>query len=207
MIRSIHSKSFLLVPFHRFYLKLLSVMAPTQSSMDLLRGMDDNGKKGTIKARATIPMAGAIVTAAILLSGLSLIGSYQQPVLAQQPNMTGAAAGNATNATMTGAAAGNATNATMTGTNGSAPVNSSPSANSLTGGTTTGGGATAGGGVGTFGGSGGGSPDPGIGTTEGGTGGGATTGGTGGGATTGGGDASGGVPDTTGGAAGPQVRP
>jgi hypothetical protein len=220
MIRSIHSKSFLLVPFHRFYLKLLSVMAPTQSSMDLLRGMDDNGKKGTIKARATIPMAGAIVTAAILLSGLSLIGSYQQPVLAQQQNMTGAAAGNATNATMTGAAAGNATNATMTGaaagnatnatmtgTNGSAPVNSSPSANSLTGGTTTGGGATAGGGVGTFGGSGGGSPDPGIGTTEGGTGGGATTGGTGGGATTGGGDASGGVPDTTGGAAGPQVRP
>ena len=207
MIRSIHSKSFLLVPFHRFYLKLLSVMAPTQSSMDLLRGMDDNGKKGTIKARATIPVAGAIVTAAILLSGLSLIGSYQQPVLAQQQNMTGAAAGNATNATMTGAAAGNATNATMTGTNGSAPVNSSPSANSLTGGTTTGGGATAGGGVGTFGGSGGGSPDPGIGTTEGGTGGGATTGGTGGGATTGGGDASGGVPDTTGGAAGPQVRP
>ena len=195
-------------------------MAPTQSSMDLLRGMDDNGKKGTIKARATIPVAGAIVTAAILLSGLSLIGSYQQPVLAQQQNMTGAAAGNATNATMTGAAAGNATNATMTGaaagnatnatmtgTNGSAPVNSSPSANSLTGGTTTGGGATAGGGVGTFGGSGGGSPDPGIGTTEGGTGGGATTGGTGGGATTGGGDASGGVPDTTGGAAGPQVRP
>src|ERR687895_698751 len=118
MIRSIHSKSFLLVPFHRFYLKLLSVMAPTQSSMDLLRGMDDNGKKGTIKARATIPVAGAIVTAAILLSGLSLIGSYQQPVLAQQQNMTGAA-GNATNATMTGAA-GNATNATMTGAAGNA---------------------------------------------------------------------------------------
>jgi hypothetical protein len=115
MIRSIHSKSFLLVSFHCFYMKLLSVMAPTQSSMDLLRGMDDNDKKGTIKARATIPMAGAIVTAAILLSGLSLIGSYQQPVLAQQQNMTGAAAGNATNATMTGAAAGNATNATMTG--------------------------------------------------------------------------------------------
>ena len=163
-IRSIHLKSFLLVPFHDFYMKLLSVIEPTQSSMDLLRGMDGNYKKGTIKARATIPMAGAIVTAAILLSGLSLIGSYQQPVLAQQQNMTGAA-GNATNATMTGAA-GNATNATMTGTNGSAPVNSSPSAESLTGGTTTGGGATAGGG-----------------------------------------DASGGVPNTPGGAAGPQVRP
>src|ERR671916_99241 len=62
---------------------------------------------------SAIPAAGAIVTAAILLSGLSLISSYeQQPVLAQQDqNMTGA--GNATNATMTGA--GNATNATMTG--------------------------------------------------------------------------------------------
>jgi hypothetical protein len=108
----------LLVPFHDFYMKLLSAIAPTQSSMDLLRGMDDNEKNGTIKAIATIPMAGAIVTAAILLSGLSLIGSYQQPVLAQQQNMTGAA-GNATNATMTGAA-GNATNATMTGAAGNA---------------------------------------------------------------------------------------
>ena len=93
------------------------------------------------------------MTAAILLSGLSLISSYQQqPVSAQQDqNMTGA---------------GNATNATMTGTNGSAPVNSSPSAESLTGGTTTGGGTTAGGG-----------------------------------------EASGGVPETIGGAAGPQIRP
>ncbi|HEX2168840.1 MAG TPA: hypothetical protein VHF65_00945, partial [Nitrososphaera sp.] len=104
----------------------------------------NNNNNNKTKPLAAIPMAGAIVTAAILLSGLSLIGSYQQPVLAQQQNMTGAGnatnatmtgAGNATNATMTGA--GNATNATMTGTNGSAPVNSSPSANSLTGGTTT----------------------------------------------------------------------
>ena len=76
----------------------------------IIQSNNDNKKT---KAIATIPMAGAIVTAAILLSGLSLIGSYQQPVLAQQQNMTGAA-GNATNATMTGAA-GNATNATMTG--------------------------------------------------------------------------------------------
>ena len=87
--------------------------------MDLLGGNNnnhksDNVKKDRIKAKAAIPAAGAIVTAAILLSGLSLISSYQQqPVLAQQEqqNMTGA--GNATNATMTGA--GNATNATMTG--------------------------------------------------------------------------------------------
>ena len=97
---------------------------------------------------------------------------------------------------------GNQTSMTTGGTGGGATTggntNSSPSANSLTGGTTTGEGATAGGGVGTFGGGGGTPPDPGIGTTE---------GGTGGGATEGGGDASGGVPDTTGGAAGPQVRP
>jgi hypothetical protein len=116
----------------------------------------DNVKNDRIKAKAAIPAARAIVTAAILLSGLSLISSFQQqPAIAQQDqNMTGGA-GNATNATMTGAGnatnatmtgAGNATNATMTGTNGSAPVNSSPSAESLTGGTTTGGGATAGGG-------------------------------------------------------------
>jgi hypothetical protein len=39
------------------------------------------------KAIAAIPMAGAIVTAALLLSGLSLISSYQ-PVIAQQ-DMTG----------------------------------------------------------------------------------------------------------------------
>jgi Domain of Unknown Function (DUF1259) len=98
-------------------------------------------------------------------------------------------------------------NGTTTGGN----INSSPSADSLTGGTTTGEGATAGGGVGTFGGGGGTSPGPGIGTTNG-TGGGGQQqqqGGGESGATTttttdgtgGGGD------DTTGGAAGPQVRP
>jgi hypothetical protein len=99
-------------------------------------------------------------------------------------------------------------NGTTTGGN----VNSSPSADSLTGGTTIDEGATAGGGVGTFGGGGGTSPGPGIGTTNG-TGGGGQQqqqgGGGESGATTttttdstgGGGD------DTTGGAAGPQVRP
>ncbi|MDQ4100801.1 MAG: DUF1259 domain-containing protein [Thermoproteota archaeon] len=112
-------------------------------------------------------------------------------------------AGNQTSTT-TGGMAGNATTAGGGTTAGN--INSSPSANSLTGGTTTGQGATAGGGVGTFGGGGGSSPDPGVGTTEGGTGGGgATTGG--GGATTGGGEASGGTPNNPGGAAGPQVRP
>ena len=80
--------------------------------------MNDKLNKNT-KPIAVIPMVGAIVTAAILLSGLSLIGSYQQPVLAQQQNMTGAAGdttGGATNTTTTGG--GGATqdgNATMTG--------------------------------------------------------------------------------------------
>ena len=87
------------------------------------------------KAATAIPMVGAIVTAAILLSGLSFIGSHSQPVLAQMDATTQyggggattggsggaagggllggnqtAAGGNATNATM--AAGGNATNAT-----------------------------------------------------------------------------------------------
>src|SRR5215204_4455360 len=54
-------------------------------------GTNDNNIRRT-KATAAIPMAGAIVTAALLLSGLSLITSYQ-PVIAQQ-NMKGG--GNAT---------------------------------------------------------------------------------------------------------------
>jgi hypothetical protein len=64
-------------------------------------GTNDNNIRRT-KATAAIPMAGAIVTAALLLSGLSLITSYQ-PVIAQQ-NMTGG--GNATSTT-----GGNATTA------------------------------------------------------------------------------------------------
>src|SRR5215211_7672714 len=64
-------------------------------------GTNDNNIRRT-KATAAIPMAGAIVTAALLLSGLSLITSYQ-PVMAQQ-NMT--AGGNATSTT-----GGNATTA------------------------------------------------------------------------------------------------
>ncbi|HKH85268.1 MAG TPA: hypothetical protein VKA40_01850 [Nitrososphaera sp.] len=85
------------------------------------RGINDNNKKDRTEAIAAIPMVGAIVTAALLLSGLALIGSYQQPVIAQQQNMTGgnatmAGGGNATNATMAGG--GNATNMTTGGTEG-----------------------------------------------------------------------------------------
>ena len=52
--------------------------------------MNSNNRKSHYKNRtkataaAAVTMAPAIVTAAILLSGLSLIGSYPQPVLAQQ---------------------------------------------------------------------------------------------------------------------------
>ena len=96
-------------------------------------GINDNNKKDRTKAIAAIPMMGAIVTAALLLSGLSLISSYQ-PAIAQQ-NTTegggattgGTAAGNATNATAAGnatnaTAAGNATNMTTTGTEGGGGV-------------------------------------------------------------------------------------
>jgi hypothetical protein len=106
--------------------------------------------------------------------------------------------GNQTSTTA-GGGGGNATT-TGGGTTGE-PMNSSPSASSLTGGTTTGEGATAGGGVGTFGGGSGTGPGPGVGTTEGGQ----QQGGEGGTTTDGGSD--GGGDGTTGGAAGPQVRP
>src|SRR5919106_5003894 len=66
----------------------------------------DRTKGATTTTAAAIPMVGAIVTAALLLSGLSLISSYQQPAIAQQ-NMTGGAGGNAT----TAAGGGNATTA------------------------------------------------------------------------------------------------
>lgn len=103
--------------------------------------------------------------------------------------------GNQTSTTAGGGGGGNATT-TGGGTTGD-NMNSSPSASSLTGGTTTGESVTAGDGVGTFGGGGGTSPGPGVGTTEDGQqqGEGTTT------SDDGGGDG------TTGGAAGPQVRP
>jgi len=117
------------------------------------RGINDNNKKDRTEAIAAIPMVGAIVTAALLLSGLALIGSYQQPLIAQQQNMTGgnatmAGGGNATNATMAGG--GNATNATMAGggnaTN--ATMAGGGNATNMTTGGTEGGGGPGGGGGG-----------------------------------------------------------
>jgi Domain of Unknown Function (DUF1259) len=69
--------------------------------------------------------------------------------------------------TAPGGMVGNATTTGDGGTTTGGNINSSPSADSLTGGTTTGEGATAGGGVGTFGGGSGTGPGPGIGTTNG----------------------------------------
>jgi hypothetical protein len=78
--------------------------------------MNDNYKKDRTKATAAaIPMAGAIVTAALLLSGVSLISSYQQPAIAQEQNMTEGGGGILEGGNATGGGileGGNATNAT-----------------------------------------------------------------------------------------------
>jgi hypothetical protein len=88
--------------------KWLSSISLTFEIMNPYNGMNHNNNKDRTKAAGAIPMSGAIVTAALLLSGLSFISSYQ-PAIAQE-NMTGAA--NVTNATM---APGNVTNVTAAG--------------------------------------------------------------------------------------------
>jgi hypothetical protein len=66
------------------------------------RRKDKSNNKRTSKAIFAMPIAGIVVAASLLLSGLALISSYQ-PAIAQQQNMTGGGGGNAT----TGAAGGN----------------------------------------------------------------------------------------------------
>src|SRR5918999_610807 len=93
--------------------KWLSSISFTFELMNRHSGINDdnnNDKKDRTKQATTttaIPMVGAIVTAALLLSGLSLISSYQQPAIAQQNMTEGGAGGNAT----TAAGGGNATTA------------------------------------------------------------------------------------------------
>lgn len=65
--------------------------------------MTDNNYKA--KPMAGIVKAGIIAIAALLLSGISLMSSYQQPAIAQQQNITVGGGENAT--TTTGAAGGN----------------------------------------------------------------------------------------------------
>jgi uncharacterized protein YjbI with pentapeptide repeats len=87
--------------------------------MNSHRRVNNSNKKDRTKATAAIPMVGAIVTAALLLSGLALIGSYQQPVIAQEQNMTAANA-TAANVTAANATAANATAANVTAANATA---------------------------------------------------------------------------------------
>jgi hypothetical protein len=70
---------------------------------------DRSNNNRTAKAIAAMPIAGILVAASLLLSGLSVIGSYHA-VLAQQ-NMTEGGGGNAT----TGAVGGNATTGAVGG--------------------------------------------------------------------------------------------
>ena len=55
-----------------------------------------NHSKDRTKATAAIPIVEAIVTAALLLSGLCLISSNYQPAIAQQQDMTTGGGGGAT---------------------------------------------------------------------------------------------------------------
>jgi hypothetical protein len=119
---------------------------------------------------------------------LDSLMAQMQSSSSNQTSTTGGGGG----ASSTGTAAGGGT------TGGNMTNNSTPGG--VTGGTTTGSGSTAGGGVGTFGGGGGSSPSQGVGTSDGG-------GLDGGGTTTGGSSDGGSGNQTTGGAAGPQVRP
>jgi hypothetical protein len=66
------------------------------------RRKDKSKNERTSKAIAAMPIAGIVVAASLLLSGLALISSYQSAI-AQQQNMTGGGGGNAT----TSAAGGN----------------------------------------------------------------------------------------------------
>jgi hypothetical protein len=102
----------------KFYIVTFEFMNPHSGKKD------DNNKKDRTKARtaASIPMVGAIVTAAILLSGLSFIGSYSQPVLAQTDTTTGGGGGGGTTGgggatTGGGTTGGNATTAGGAGGN------------------------------------------------------------------------------------------
>jgi hypothetical protein len=79
-----------------------------------------NHSKDRTKATGAIPMVGAIVTAALLLSGLSLICSSYQPAIAQQQDMTtggdggGATTDSGTEGGTTGGATPQGGNATTT---------------------------------------------------------------------------------------------
>jgi hypothetical protein len=96
---------------------ILTAMTEKQGS-ECIKGAlvrDDTNKA---KLTAAIALAGIIVISGLLLSGLTLIGSYQQPVIAQQQNIIGddgvseggaTIAGNTTKTIGSAAQGGNAT--------------------------------------------------------------------------------------------------
>ena len=87
-------------------------------------GLNDSNNKNNrrTKPTAALPMTGAIVTAAILLSGLSLISNNinYQPAIAQQQNLTEGGGGDTTtdNTTTTAGGATQGGNATAAGAGG-----------------------------------------------------------------------------------------
>ena len=98
-----HSRLLYVYEIIKFYYVTIWLM----SSQDDGIGHNKNNNNSRTKAIAAVPMAGIVVTAA-LLSGLSLLSNYQEPAIAQQQNMTATNA-TATNATATNATATNAT--------------------------------------------------------------------------------------------------
>jgi hypothetical protein len=90
-----------------------------------------NNNNITSKATATIPIAGILVAAALLLGLLSVIGN--ETVIAQQQNMTAANA-TAANATAANATAANATAANATAANATAANATAANATGITGG-------------------------------------------------------------------------
>jgi hypothetical protein len=76
-----------------------------------------NHSKDRTKATAAIPIVGAIVTAALLLSGLSLISSNYQPAIAQQQDMTTGGGGGGGATTDSGTEGGTTGGATPQGGN------------------------------------------------------------------------------------------
>src|SRR5215213_8503218 len=53
------------------------------------RRKDKSNNNRTAKAITAMPIAGIVVAASLMLSGLALISSSYQPAIAQQQNMTG----------------------------------------------------------------------------------------------------------------------
>ena len=99
--------------------------------MSPLSGLNDSNNKNNrrTKPTAALPMTGAIVTAALLLSGLSLISNNinYQPAIAQQQNLTEGGGGDTTtdNTTSTAGGATQGGNATTAGAGGGGGANQS----------------------------------------------------------------------------------